>query len=157
MKTMSIFHIDDNAGDLTLAQEAFASQAGISYHGSREPIAAIGKLGMDSAAGRLPSLILLDLNLSGMDGYDVLKLLAANRELSRIPVVVLTSSDDERERETCLKLGAVSFMTKPNTFDGLCATLAAVVTDISRRRPAAMRKVAAGDDASTAAASGRVA
>lgn len=63
---------------------------------------------------------MLDLNLPGIDSQDVLQLLGANSALRRIPVVVLTSSDRESEREACLKLGAKAFITKPDSFEGMC-------------------------------------
>ena len=71
----------------------------------------------------LPGLILLDLNMPGKDGREALKEIKADRDLRRIPVVVLTSSKaDEANLRTC-DLGVNSFVAKPVTFDSLVETL----------------------------------
>lgn len=66
----------------------------------------------------LPGLILLDLNLLGMDGRDVLKIIKSTPELKKIPVVVLTTSDNERDIEECYLHGANSYIQKPVNFSG---------------------------------------
>ena len=60
-----------------------------------------------------PRVILLDLNMPGMDGRDVLTSIASNRKLLHIPVVVMTPSSAEEDIEECYALGARSFLTKP--------------------------------------------
>ena len=71
----------------------------------------------------LPGLILLDLNMPGKDGREALKEIKADRDLRRIPVVVLTSSKaDEANLRNC-DLGVNSFVAKPVTFDSLVETL----------------------------------
>lgn len=66
----------------------------------------------------LPGLIMLDLNLPGLDGRDVLKIIKSTPELKKIPVVVLTTSDDERDIEECYQHGANSYIQKPVNFPG---------------------------------------
>jgi two-component system, response regulator len=66
-----------------------------------------------------PSLILLDLNMPGMDGRAVLTQLKEDPELRRIPVVVLTTSADERDVSYCYELGASTYIQKPVDFEGL--------------------------------------
>jgi CheY-like chemotaxis protein len=62
--------------------------------------------GEDMAAGRdIPLLVLLDLNLPGLDGYQVLARLKADRRAKRIPVIILTTTDDPRDVERCYDLG----------------------------------------------------
>lgn len=60
-----------------------------------------------------PRLIVLDLNLPGTSGHEVLATLKADETLRRIPVVVLSTSRDERDIEHSYALGANSYMTKP--------------------------------------------
>lgn len=62
-----------------------------------------------------PSLILLDLNMPRMDGREALAELKTDRELRRIPVVVLTTSSDEHDVTYAYDLGANSYITKPVT------------------------------------------
>ncbi len=60
-----------------------------------------------------PGVILLDLNLPGTDGREVLAELKADPELKSIPVIVLTTSSDERDIEACYQAGANSYVRKP--------------------------------------------
>ncbi|MBA2480732.1 MAG: response regulator [Planctomycetes bacterium] len=126
-KSLRIFHIDDNRGDLQLMREALAPHKNVAHESVDEPVTAIGRMAQHAIAGTPPALIVLDLNLPGIDGQDMLQLLASNSELRKIPVVVLTSSDRENERDACLRLGAVAFITKPGTFEELCATASTLV------------------------------
>ncbi|MFK7974887.1 MAG: response regulator [Halioglobus sp.] len=65
-----------------------------------------------------PGLILLDLNMPGIDGREVLIRLKSDAELKDIPVIVLTTSSDERDIEECYKDGANTYITKPVELDG---------------------------------------
>jgi CheY-like chemotaxis protein len=69
------------------------------------------------SAGR-PILILLDLNLPDMQGVDILAQVKENPHLKRSPVVVLTTTDDEREIKRCYDLGCNVYITKPVNYDG---------------------------------------
>jgi CheY-like chemotaxis protein len=60
-----------------------------------------------------PAVILLDLNLPGTDGRDVLAEIKSARTLASIPVVVLTTSADARDVEACYRAGANSYVQKP--------------------------------------------
>lgn len=60
-----------------------------------------------------PSMVLLDLNLPGVDGREVLIEMKADRELAAIPVVVLMASDDPRDVEACHAMGASTWLRKP--------------------------------------------
>ncbi len=64
-----------------------------------------------------PDLILLDLNMPRMDGREVLQELKADDELKTIPVVILTTSDVDRDVNASYLLGANSFITKPMDMD----------------------------------------
>ena len=68
-------------------------------------------------AGR-PMLILLDLNLPDMTGVDILKIIKENEHLRRTPVVVLTTTDDQREIQRCYDLGCNVYITKPVNYEG---------------------------------------
>jgi len=61
----------------------------------------------------IPDLVLLDIDMPGMDGYDVIKSMKANPRYKDIPVVFLTAQEDELNAEECLNLGAADFITKP--------------------------------------------
>ena len=65
-----------------------------------------------------PGIILLDLNLPGTDGREVLSEIKKDDDLKKIPVVVLTTSSDERDVVQCYENGASSYIVKPVSFSG---------------------------------------
>ena len=67
----------------------------------------------------LPGLILLDLNMPKKDGREALKEIKADANLRRIPIVVLTTSDEEEDIYRTYDLGVNSFITKPVSFESL--------------------------------------
>ena len=71
----------------------------------------------------LPGLILLDLNMPRKDGREALKEIKSDRDLRRIPVVVLTTSKADEDILRTYDLGVNSYVTKPVTFDSLVETL----------------------------------
>ena len=68
-------------------------------------------------ADALPSLIVLDMNMPRWDGRKTLQYLKSNPQLARIPVVVFSTHESDKERETCRQLGAVSYFKKPFRFE----------------------------------------
>jgi CheY-like chemotaxis protein len=63
-------------------------------------------------------LVLLDLNLPDMTGLDILQRIKGNAHLKRVPVVVLTTTDDSREIQRCYDAGASVYITKPVNYEG---------------------------------------
>jgi CheY-like chemotaxis protein len=72
----------------------------------------------DPAKAPRPGVILLDLNLPGTDGREVLSEIKADPHLKQIPVIVLTTSRDDRDIEVCYRCGANSYIQKPVDIDG---------------------------------------
>ncbi len=72
----------------------------------------------DPAVAPRPGIILLDLNLPGTDGREVLDDIKGDDALRSIPVVVLTTSTDERDVERCYQAGANSYIKKPVDLEG---------------------------------------
>ena len=70
-----------------------------------------------------PSLVLLDLNLPGVDGREVLRTIKHNSDFRKIPVVILSTSDDERDVQDCYALGANSYLKKPHDLDGFVSAM----------------------------------
>jgi CheY-like chemotaxis protein len=66
----------------------------------------------------LPGIILLDLNMPRMNGIDFLKILKADQRLRRIPVVVLTTSKEEKDRMETFELSVAGYMLKPVDYSG---------------------------------------
>lgn len=68
-------------------------------------------------------LILLDLNLPDMSGISILEQLKSDPATRRQPVIILTTTDDEREIQKCYDLGANVYITKPVDYDGFASAI----------------------------------
>jgi DNA-binding response OmpR family regulator len=77
----------------------------------------------------LPALIVLDLKMPIVDGFDVLRWLGTRAELKHLPVVVLTSSNQPADRSRALELGAREYFIKPSN----PSALGAIVEEMNRR------------------------
>jgi CheY-like chemotaxis protein len=84
-----------------------------------------GRYADPSVESPRPGIILLDLNMPKKDGREALAEIKADESLRRIPVVVLTTSNDERDVLRTYDLGVNSFITKPITFGGLVDAMSA--------------------------------
>ena len=73
---------------------------------------------------RLPGIVLLDLKLPKVDGLEVLKAVRADERTRRIPVIVLTSSKEDRDVIDSYQLGVNSYIVKPVDFDNFSAAVA---------------------------------
>ena len=75
--------------------------------------AAYGQAGYAAAISDSPNIILLDLNMAIMDGFQVLHKLKNNPETVRIPVIVLTARIDAESQRRCMAAGATDYIKKP--------------------------------------------
>jgi len=119
MPVPTVLSVDDSSDDAVLLQLA-CSTAKISFRlqsveSGEEAIAYLEGHGkyVDRVHFPLPRLILLDLKMPGKTGFDVLSWIRASPQLSRIPVVVLTSSVHTEDRARALELGARQYLVKP--------------------------------------------
>src|SRR5438105_2607176 len=76
----------------------------------------------------MPSIILLDLNMPKQDGRQVLSEIKQHHVFKKIPIVVFTTTTNEKEIVKCYELGANSYIVKPATFDGLLSTVELIHT-----------------------------
>jgi len=117
---IDILLVEDNEGDARLAMEALRESKVTNnvFHviDGVEAIAFLRKEGRYAGMPR-PHLILLDLNLPRKDGREVLSEIKNDDDLKRIPVVVLTISNDERDIFKTYNLHVNCFITKPIDFD----------------------------------------
>lgn len=119
-KQIEILLVEDNEGDVGLVEEVFQeakimNNLNIAEDGE-EAILFLRKEGKFSNVPS-PDIILLDLNLPGKDGREVLKEIKEDGELKRIPVVILTTSKAEEDILKSYNLHANSYITKPVDFD----------------------------------------
>ena len=116
MRPVEILLVEDNPGDVRLTREALREAKVINnltvLKDGVEALAFLRQQGSyDNAA--TPHLILLDLNLPRKDGREVLAEIKADEKLKRIPVVVLTTSQDEQDVFKSYNLHANCYVTKP--------------------------------------------
>lgn len=116
MQPVRILLVEDNAGDVRLTREALTeAKVTNTLAVARDGVDALTMLRREGAyAGEpRPDLILLDLNLPRMNGREVLAVLKADPDLQRIPVVMLTTSDAERDVLAAYDLGVNAYVVKP--------------------------------------------
>jgi CheY-like chemotaxis protein len=82
-------------------------------------LAVDGQQGIDMAIEQLPELILMDMNLPVIDGWEATKTLKANPATQKIPVIGLTAHAMTGDREKCLAAGCDQYDTKPIDFESL--------------------------------------
>ncbi len=124
IKPAHILFVEDNRMDVELALDAFKE----ARLGNTIYVATNGKKALDYMFGRdeygdrekypLPDIVLLDLKMPGIDGFEVLRQVKGSPILKRIPVIILTSSKEEGDRALSYDIGANSYLVKPITFDG---------------------------------------
>jgi CheY-like chemotaxis protein len=114
MKEPFLLLVDDNEGDILLTKEGF-SERGIveKIVIARNGEEAVSFLQVALRESQLPNLILLDVNMPRMNGYEVLKYIKDNRELKHIPVLMLTTSSSSKEIRNAYENFANGFITKP--------------------------------------------
>ena len=118
-QTITVLIIDDDEDDRFFMQQAFKTD---SPH-TQVYLAAGGQQALDflSSVQALPDVILLDLNMPTMNGFEVLSHLKQSAFYHLIPVVILTTSDTDSDQQLARQLGATEFITKPTTYTGLSA------------------------------------
>jgi CheY-like chemotaxis protein len=121
--TIEILLVEDNPNDVELTLHALKkNNLANRIHVVRDGAEALEYLfGSGAYAGRdlnhTPKVILLDLKLPKVDGMEVLRRIKSNERTRSIPVVVLTSSREERDIVESYRLGVNSYITKPVDFD----------------------------------------
>jgi two-component system response regulator len=108
-----ILLVEDNPDDVDLTLRAFRKH----NLANEIELARDGQEALDRLAGELPEVVLLDLKLPRISGFDVLRRLRAEDRTRLLPVVVLTSSTEERDMVESYGLGANSYVNKPVHFD----------------------------------------
>src|SRR5947209_7299404 len=115
--------VEDNEDHVVLIRRAFSKSKVLNpiqvVRNGEDAIAYLRGVGPFSnrAEFPLPGVILLDLKMAGMDGFDVLRWIRSQPELRPIRVVVLTSSSEIRDVNLAYQLGANSFLVKPVDFE----------------------------------------
>ncbi len=111
----AILLVEDNENDEILTVRALKkSRVANHVHVARDGVEALDYLfGPGAESRELPQLVLLDLQLPRVDGIEVLRRIREEKRTRHLPVVVLTSSDEARDRSVTYGLGVNSYVRKP--------------------------------------------
>jgi CheY-like chemotaxis protein len=107
----------------------FALALGLELAGYRVRVAASGEEALDLIADREPDAIVLDLRLPGIDGWEVLRRLAAVGRFPRIPVIILSAQVDAQTTAMAAGLGCHAYLAKPITATELTRALQSAIPD----------------------------
>jgi two-component system, chemotaxis family, response regulator Rcp1 len=128
-RPVRIVLVEDNVADVYLLEKALQAQ-GLSYELSRFEDGQRALSDLAALVAAPPDLILLDLNLPGRDGFEVLNKIRGNPILVSVPVGILTSSDTERDRHRIQLMGVERFIHKPTTLDEFVDTVGRAVSEL---------------------------
>ena len=120
MKNQRILLVEDHPDDAFLTLHSLRKKDFCNVVVVDEALKALEYLDAPTGAGagkELPWLIIVDLKLPKMDGFDLIKAIKENETTSRIPLVVLSSSFYAREKERCRELGVGAYFPKPLDVD----------------------------------------
>ncbi len=123
----NILLVEDNPADARLVQEALverALDAALFWMPSGEQALAFLRHDAAQSAALMPDLVLLDLNLPGLSGHEVLAAIKQDPSLLHIPVVVLTSSSAPADVRAAYRAHANAYLVKPDDFDDFLALVA---------------------------------
>jgi CheY-like chemotaxis protein len=113
-----VLYVEDNPASLRLMQKIIANWPEMELRG-----ASTAEIGIEMARTDPPALILMDINLPGMNGYEALVQLKTDPITAHIPVMALTANAMNSEQEKALAAGFCAFITKPLNLASLYDTL----------------------------------
>lgn len=106
-KSNDIFLVDDNPDNLRLLANML-KKAGYEVRPANT-----GEMAISAIQAKLPALVLLDIMMPGMNGFQVCKKLKSNPETKDIPIIFISAMDDLEEKVTAFNMGCVDYITKP--------------------------------------------
>ena len=126
MTVLRVLLVDDNPADLLLAREVFQDHASVDLVTFQRGPEALAYL--QSHQGRLPDVILLDISMPVMNGFELLEKIKRDDVLLHIPVVMLTTSAHPGDVEQAYTLHANSYLVKSESFPEFMAQVDSFVT-----------------------------
>ena len=124
--------IQEDRGEILVVDDSLSSLRLLSsilrQAGYRVREAASGPLALWTIGTRLPDLILLDVRMPGMDGFEVCRRLKANLTSARVPVIFLSAQDETTDKVQGLGLGAVDFVNKSSAHEEILARIDTHIT-----------------------------
>ncbi|CAN5252683.1 response regulator [soil metagenome] len=127
-KIIDILYIEDNLDHVLFVTKALKKINEninvISVDNGREALAMLKRFDQEDSV--LPKLILLDLNMPGLSGLDILKEVKADEDLKLIPITMFSTSDSEEDVKRSASLGANAYVVKPSGYQKLVECLSQI-------------------------------
>ncbi len=124
-------NVDGSGTTLLIVEDNEASRDALARrlerHGYRVLLAVDGRQGVSAARAQLPDLILMDLGLPVLDGWDATRQLKADARTRHIPIIVLSAHAMTNDRDRALAAGGDDFDTKPVRFHALLGKIATLL------------------------------
>jgi len=124
----TVLYVEDNPANLRLVNQLLALRQNIHMWSAHEPL-----LGLELAAEHKPDLILLDINLPGMNGFDVLKHLRQRKETINTPVIAISANAMPKDIDKGMRAGFDGYITKPINVKSFLDAVDGVLLNASRK------------------------
>lgn len=129
INAMDILLVEDNATDAELCMDALkkcnlANNIVWVKDGAKALELLLGNGGANAVSPAAPKVVLLDLRLPKVNGFEVLRQCRANERTRRLPIVIMTSSNEDRDVTAAYDLGVNSFINKPIEFESFAEVTA---------------------------------
>ncbi len=131
-RVRTVLYVEDNPANLTLVEQLLARHSDLRLLSARD-----GNRGIEIAGASRPDVILMDINLPGLNGLEAMKILRADPATSHIPIVALSANALPRDIKKGVEAGFFRYLTKPIKVNELMDTLGAALelADQTRQRP----------------------
>lgn len=116
-----ILMVDDSPTEIVVAKKALESR------GHTVLTASNGAEGVEKAKAEMPDLILMDIVMPDMNGFKATREISKNPETSSIPIIMMSSKDQETDMEWAKRQGATSYLVKPASEEDLLAAVDAAL------------------------------
>jgi two-component system, cell cycle response regulator DivK len=113
MGKAKVLYIEDNIDNMTLVRRV------LEIEGYEVIAAETGRDGLDKVQANFPDIVITDINLPDIDGYEITRILKNNRKTSHIPVVAMTANVMQKHRDSVAAAGCDGFISKPIDIDEL--------------------------------------
>ena len=125
-RSHTVLYIEDNPANIKLMRQVFKNRTNIEFKTAHTP-----ETGLELAMTQRPDLILLDINMPQMDGYQVLRVIKGDASLKTVPVIAVTANAHQKDIERGKAAGFTDYITKPLDIENLNKVVDKVISKIA--------------------------
>lgn len=118
-----VLYIEDNPDSVVFFKRVVDKLGNYSLSTYEDGISFIRDINAEQGAEARPEIIMLDINLPGMNGFEILEFLRSRSEFKHTPVIMFTSSENEQDIKRSYERGANAYLVKPENLKGLHAVI----------------------------------